>query len=120
MFDYKQLRVWQRSHLLAAALYRELEDRSSIGAPGLAAQLQRAAASIAANIAEGSAQDTSRQCARFLTIAIASASETENHLAFAASTGLFAPEVAQRFTQEVIELRRMLMGLRRWVLAQSR
>jgi len=116
MLDHTKLRVWQQSHFFALAVHHAAKHRSSAGSPGLAAQLQRAAASIPANIAEGTAQRSPAQCARFLNIALGSASETENHIAFARDTGLLSPECARDLTADLREVRRMLIGFRKWVL----
>ena len=43
-------------------------------------QLRRSAASVSANIAEGHGQESAAQFARFLSIAIASALESESHI----------------------------------------
>ena len=116
MLDHTKLRVWQQSHFFALAVHHAAKERSSAGSPGLAAQLQRSAASIPANIAEGAAQPSSAQCARFVNIALGSAGETENHIAFARDVGLLTPECAQSLTGDIREIRRMLIGFRKWVL----
>jgi hypothetical protein len=54
--------------------------------------------------------------ARFVTMAAASASETEHHLAVAADLGLLDDTVANRLMLRAQEIRRMLFGLRRALL----
>jgi four helix bundle protein len=120
MLDHTKLRVWQQSHFFALAVHHAAKDRSAASSPGLAAQLRRSAASIPANIAEGSAQPSPAQCVRFLDIALGSASETENHLAFAQDTGMLSPECARELTADLREVRRMLIGFRKWVQRPQR
>jgi four helix bundle protein len=81
MFDHNKLEIWRRSMALSVAVDRALLRCTVTPAPGLASQLSRACASIPANIAECAGQSSSKQSARFIDIAIGSASETENHLA---------------------------------------
>jgi len=119
MQDHKQLVVWQLAHDLTIRLHLITRKVSARAAPGLVPQLLRASASVPANIAEGCGQDTSAQFARFLTIAIASASEVENHVALAVGLGLFADAPAAELTADVQRLRRMTYTLRKRVLARA-
>ena len=83
MRDSKRLVVWQRSHQLAIDLHREADTFNGRHRFGLANQLTRAAESVPANIAEGSGRESVKEFRRFLTIAIGSAAELENHLILA-------------------------------------
>ncbi len=77
---------------------------------GLTSQLRRAAASIAANIAEGGGR-TQLEFARFIQIAIGSASESEYHLLLARDLGFVNLEDCERLTTQVVETKRMLSSL---------
>ena len=121
MHNPANLRVLERATALVVALHRAhaAEDRRVVRrAPGLCGQLLRSAASIAANISEGAGQLTAAQFARYLVIAIGSANETEHHLRLAIALDLFAIDGAQ-FVVEVGEIRRMLHGLRKRVIADG-
>ena len=78
---------------------------------GLIGQLQRAALSIPANIAEGASRATDRDFAKFLQVALASTTEVEYHLEFAADAAIISRGEFMLRQQEVIEVRRMLTGL---------
>jgi prophage DNA circulation protein len=71
---------------------------------------------VAANIAEGANAAGPRDFARYLQMAIASASETESHLDLALRTAVMPAETVMPFIDEVIEVRKMLIVLRRRVL----
>ena len=73
--------------------------------------------SISATICEGAGRETRVDFARFLSIAIASASETEHHLTVAGDLGLADSATLERLIDRVIEIRKMLFGLRRALLA---
>jgi len=75
--------------------------------------MERAADSVAANIAEGRAADTDAEFARFLTIAIRSVTELENHLERGHGGGLIHKSDYESLTADAIEVRRMLIGLRK-------
>ena len=78
---------------------------------GVVSQLRRAASSVAANIAEGCGCNSNREFARFLGIALRSASETEYHLLLAQDLGYLDTETYESLNDQVIEVKRMLTGL---------
>lgn len=121
MHNPANLRVLERAVALVIAVHKAhgAEDRRLLRrAPGLCGQLLRSASSIAANISEGTGQQTAAQFARYLAIAIGSANETEHQLRLAIALDLFVIDGA-RFVGEVGEIRRMLHGLRTRVIADG-
>ena len=111
MSSHLTLDVWHRARHLALSLHRAFPHGRSHLSPGLRGQLLPACASIAANIAEGASQPTNAQYARFLGIAIASASETESHLTLAIDLGVIV-NAEFDFQDETTQIRRMLYGLK--------
>ena len=73
--------------------------------------MRRAAASIPANIAEGCGHGTEREFARFLQMALASASELEYHLLLAVDLGMLPRRRYLELDSAVIEVKRMLTAL---------
>jgi four helix bundle protein len=119
MLDHTQLQIWQRSMALSLAVDRALLACGPHAPPGLASQLSRACASIAANIAEGAGQNSPAQTARFLDIATGSISETQNHITRAAGLGLIPCGQGNAFNVELTEIRRMTIAFRNWVAKKS-
>ncbi|MCL0065287.1 four helix bundle protein [Dehalococcoidia bacterium] len=78
---------------------------------GLVSQLRRAASSVPANIAEGCGCQGDREFARFLGIALRSASETEYHILLAKYLGYLDIRTHQALDDQVTEVKRMLTGL---------
>ena len=78
---------------------------------GLTSQSRRAAASIAANIAEGYGRATKASYLSFLRIARGSLKELETHLILAERVGLTASETVRPLLEKTDELGRMLHGL---------
>ena len=118
MRDHTKLEVWRRAHAFTALLFRTPKNTNCIF-PGLLPQLYRSAASIASNIAEGAGQLTRAQYARFLAVAIGSASETQSHLALALEVGLISRDDFERLDRELRAIRAMLFVLRKRVLAEA-
>ncbi|MCP9749920.1 four helix bundle protein [Ferruginibacter sp. HRS2-29] len=80
MYSFEKLECWQHARLLAGWVYKITEKFPSAERFGLMSQMQRAAISIASNIAEGTSRKTSKGPARFSTIAYSSAVELLNQL----------------------------------------
>lgn len=72
---YERLKSWVACHELALAVYRTTSGWPTYEQYGLISQARRAAYSIAANIAEGSAKKGKKEFCRFLNISLASLSE---------------------------------------------
>ena len=77
MQDFKKLQVWAKSHDLTLRMYEATSQFPREEIYGLTSQIRRACASIPTNIAEGCGRESSADFARFLQIAMGSASETE-------------------------------------------
>ena len=75
---------------------------------GLTSQIRRASASIPANIAEGCGRGGDRELARFLQIAMGSASEVEYHVLLAHELSILGEPDYQRINSTVCEVKRML------------
>jgi len=110
MVGFRNVKVWNKAHGITLALYRATRSFPREELHGVTAQIRRAASSIGANIAEGCGRRTKADFARFLQIALGSASELEYHLVLAADLGLLSRPAHHRFDQGVTEVKRMLVG----------
>jgi len=78
---------------------------------GITSQIRRAAASIAANIAEGCGKRGNGEFQRYLNIASGSASELEYHFLLARDLHLLDHAAYARLEAAVVEVKRMLSAL---------
>lgn len=108
MRDFRQLKVWQKAHVLVLDLYRHARTFPAEERFGLTAHLLRSATSIPSNIAEGCGRNSDVELARFLSIAAGSASETEYQLLLARDLGYLPEPVHQTLDAQVNEVKRML------------
>lgn len=108
MRDFRKLKVWEKGHRLTLDVYEVTVTFPSEELYGLTSQMRRACAAIPANVAEGCGRGSNADLARFMQIALGSASELENHLLLARNLAFLKPTDYERLTGEVTELKRML------------
>jgi four helix bundle protein len=111
MRDFRKLKVWEKSHRLTLAIYGATACFPRDEAYGLTSQLRRACASIPANIAERCGRGSATEFARFLSIAMGSASELEYHLLLARDLALLPAADYERLSNGTTEVKRMLTAL---------
>ena len=111
--SYRDLEIWQRSMDLALVCYQVTKGFPRTETFGLASQLQRAAVSVPANIAEGRGRRSTGDFLRFLNIASGSLAETETHLMLAQRLGYIKSEQLKTLLVCAAQIGKMLNGLRR-------
>ena len=115
MKDFRDLKVWEKSHELALAAYEGTGDFPKNEMFGLVSQIRRCAASIPGNIAEGCGRCGNGEFHRFLQIAMGSASELEYHLLLSRDLSFLDDERYAALNRRVEEVKRMLASLSRKV-----
>jgi four helix bundle protein len=105
--SFEDLEVWKRACSLAVKVYGALRDCRDYP---LRNQMQRAAVSIASNIAEGS-ERSRRDFARFLAIARGSVAELRTQTYIAARINIIDGPTMTAIVTETKELSRMLFAL---------
>ncbi len=108
---FRDLKVWQRSLDLSVAVYSATKASPDDERYGLTSQMRRCAASIPANIAEGSARKGSGEFLQFLHVAAGSLAELETFLELARRLEYCEQEVLRSLDNTATEVGRMLYGL---------
>lgn len=111
MKDFRQLKVWEKSHLLSLAIYKATKDFPKEELYALTSQMRRASMSIPTNIAEGCGRNTDTDFARFLQMAMGSASETEYELILARNLEFLSKDKYEKLHNDVEEVKRILASL---------
>jgi len=111
MMPYERLTAWSSAHEFAVAVYRVTKAFPRDEQYGLSSQIRRAAFSIPANIAEGSAKRGSTEFRRFLDIAIGSFAEVSYALVFARDVGVLDPAEIQRLEALRVRVGKLTWGL---------
>ena len=111
MRNYRDLEVWEKAHNLTLQLYAKSRNFPKEEFYGLTSQLRRSAISVGANLAEGCGRQTTPELARFVRIAMGSASELDYHLLLARDFGYLQSDDYRSFSQELTRIRKMLASL---------
>ena len=113
MKDFKKLNVWQKGHLLTLDIYKITDELPKSELYGLTSQIRRAVSSIPTNIAEGCGRGSDKDFARFLQIAMGSASETEYLLILIHDLNFIELDDFNDSIDNVQEVKKMLVSLMR-------
>lgn len=111
MQNFRDLKVWQKAHETALAIYRASASFPTDEQFGLTSQLRRAAVSVPANIAEGTLRSSDADFARFLHIALGSAGEVDYYLLLARDLKFIDPDKHSTLDASLQEVKRMLAAL---------
>lgn len=111
MSDYRKLHVWRKAHSLSLDAHRAATGIRGNQYAAFRSQIIRSAMSIPTNIVEGREQKTEPAFARFLRIALSSASELEYHLTAAHDIQVLSKPDYLTLKVQVSEVRMMLHGL---------
>jgi four helix bundle protein len=120
MMAYERLTAWRISHDFAVAVYRTTKSFPKCELYGLTSQIRRAAFSVPANIAEGSAKRGSGEFRRFLDIALGSFAEVSYALHFARDVELLGQSDYDRLEKLRVKVGKLTWGLYSAVARQAR
>jgi four helix bundle protein len=112
MHNFKKMKIWQEACNTVTNIYKLTEKIPVSERYGLISQIQRAAVSIPANIAEGSGRTTNLEFKRFLDIAIGSAFELETLVILAGNLGFISKEDTITNTTNINNLDKMIISFK--------
>jgi four helix bundle protein len=110
--SFWDLRVWQSGMELVVAVYALTRTLPMSERYGLSSQLQRAAVSVPANIAEGHTRNHLREYLQFLSIARSSLAEVATYLELITRLSYAPCERIQPLLELTASLNRQLLALR--------
>ncbi len=111
MKDFRDLKVWEKSHTVALNVYRLTKHFPKEEMYGLVSQMRRSASSVPTNIAEGCGRGSDLQFGYFLNIALGSASELEYQIILSTDLGYLSVESSKKILTDLIEVKKMLAKL---------
>jgi four helix bundle protein len=111
MQDFTRLLVWEEAHRLVLAVYDVTRSFPPEERFGLTSRIRRCAASVPSNIAEGSGRGSDAGFARFLHMAMGSASELEYQLLLARDLAYLPAPRHAGLTEALNRIKRRLNAL---------
>jgi len=108
---FRDLKVWQQGLDLSVAVYGATRAFPNDERYGLVSQMRRCAASVPANIAEGSARKGDGEFLQFLHVAAGSLAELETFLELARRLGYCEEEVLADMDKRAMHVGQLLYGL---------
>lgn len=112
MHNFKKLTIWTKSIDLVTEIYQISKLFPDTERFGLISQMQRAAISISANIAEGSAKSSNKDFSRFLEISLGSIFELETELLVAYNLTYIDENKFNDLQEKISELQKMIAGFK--------
>ena len=111
MANYKNYKVWEKSHELVLKIYKTTKGFPESEKYNLVSQINRASVSIPTNIAEGCGRETQKELIRFLYIASGSAHELDYLLLVSSELGFIESSISRSLISEIDEIKKMLAAL---------
>ena len=111
--SYRDLKVWQKAMDLVVESYQMARRFPKNETFGLASQVQRAAVSVPANIAEGHGREHLGEYLHHLSVATGSLTELETHFLIAGRLSYVSSAEVEAILNRTAEVGRMLSGLKR-------
>lgn len=108
MRDFRHYSVWNNAIDFTTKVYKITTEFPNSEKFGLSNQLQRAAVSIASNIAEGSSRSSEKDFAHFLEISIGSSFEVETQLLISKNLNYISEEQYFQIIKDLSVLQKQL------------
>ncbi|MBQ8989289.1 MAG: four helix bundle protein [Prevotella sp.] len=106
--SFKEVHAWQKAHAFVVQVYQTTRTFPAYERYGLCSQFERAAVSIAANIAEGYRRDGMNDKLRFLNISQGSLEECRYYILLSKDLGYINDEYYNMLNQSIEEASRLL------------
>ena len=117
---YEDLNAWQRAYEVALEVDRLTNESTFDKKWAIKDQMLRSSLSISSNIAEGFGRKSKKDFARFLLIAMGSTEELRSQLRFARDTGLIKDSDFNSVHEKLLEIGKMITGLRKYLLSSNK
>ena len=109
---FEELDCWKETRQLTRQVYEAIEQNSAWKRDArLCIQIQSAAGSVMANIAEGFVRRSNKEFVQFLFIAMSSSAEVRSHLYIAVDQGYLSKDSFESIYAQADKVGRIISGL---------
>jgi four helix bundle protein len=117
---FEELDCWREARQLTRQVYETIHHNSGWQKDvRLRGQIQGAAGSVMANIAEGFVRRSNKEFIQFLFVAMSSAAEVQSHLYIALDQGYVAKDTFESIYEQANKTARIISGLITYLLANQ-
>jgi four helix bundle protein len=113
MNDYRKLKIWHESMILASLVYQETRDFPKAELYGIVSQIRKSVVSIPSNIAEGACRNGRKEFNQFLGIANGSAGELDTQIEIAHRLSYLPLPAYEDIRNKIASLQKMICQLQR-------
>lgn len=117
---FEDIQAWQLARELTQAVYTATNRKGFSRDYGLRDQIQRAAVSIMANIAEGFDSQSNQTFLQFLSYAVRSATEVQSHLYVALDQGYINQTEFEELYGQAERVKNIIHGFMRYLRANPK
>ena len=115
MHNFHNLQIWTDAIELTDMIYHITQSFPAEERFGLISQMQRAAVSVASNIAEGSGRDSDKDFTHFLNISLSSSFELETQVVIAERRTYITTEQAQSIYTHITRLQKRIQTFKQHI-----
>ncbi len=116
---FEDIQAWQEARVLTRMVYTATRTSPFTRDLRLCGQVESAAISVMANIAEGFDAGTDNEFARFLQIATRSATEVQSHCYAALDQTYINQEQFDKIYQQAVKTKNLIIAFRRYLKSSS-
>ena len=117
---FEDIEAWKAARELSQEVYKITAQGQFTHDYGLRDQIQRAAVSIMANIAEGFDGRSNREFIQFLGYAFRSATEVQSHLYVSLDQGYINEDQFDKMYQRTVAIKKLINGFIRYLKSAKR
>jgi len=118
---FEDLDCWKEARQLTRQIYEAIGQNTSWQKDiRLCGQIQGAAVSVMANIAEGFIRHSDKEFVQFLFVAMASAAEVQSHLYVAVDQGYLSQEIFDSIYAQAGKTSRIISGLIKYLRTKTK
>lgn len=117
---FEDIEAWKAARKLTTEVYKLSKEGPLAKDFGLKDQIQRAAASVMANIAEGFDGGSNREFAKFLAYSIRSATEVQSHLYVAFDQGYIGQQDFDALYELTVKVKNLTSGFIRYLRSERK
>jgi four helix bundle protein len=110
MHNFRELKIWQRSMVLAEEVYKVVSAFPKEEKYGLTSQLRSCSVSVPSNISEGAGRSSNKQFRHFLEFSMGSCNEIQTQMELCKRFNYINQESGDKIIDEALQVYKMILS----------